>query len=632
MQNFITISEPRYERLDFHGNYRLKFGYDNRLDVGDETENLDSKISKLDAAMFNSSTWSRLEDAGWSPEEMGALYAQLERERQALAGYPANGREMHKLRGNLGERLKFGAMSERDAGERVRTDLLKGYVGVSDLGVVDRAFLGNYRVTLGQGLIMDSGEGGLGESPYRRVERTVGLFGDLTTSEAYTLRGFAIRSKLWRFEPLLYVSQDRRDALLNPDGTVNYFIESTPRLDSQKDRVEERLTGAHLKLDLSDLGFVPLGTYIALSGYESKYDRAFNPDTATLDIPLDADQLNDPNYTTLHHGKTRQIVGGDFRTAFRNVSLEGEWGKLQGGGKAYTAKGRVQYETLYLLAMFRHYDVDYDNPYCRGFMEQRKFEDTELEKDYRLLDPLYAAMQYHPQPKAEEGMYFETRFQPHRKVTFTRIYLDTWRNLATNLPNLRVQGEIEYRPVFPVRFRLKQKWQRKHLAKEVVPTVSRTAETSLRAFAYITDRDNLSLELRYGQVGLTPTMRYGNDVLMSGGFVSGSWERNFSPRLSVRGGLVAWQTNGMSQWVFEDVGIDFLEGRGSRHFITVSDHLSPNLQMRLKYMSKVTEYPHSGIYGSDSGFYYEGQPGVPVHDFIDYQDLATYSIQLDLRW
>jgi len=643
MQNFVTIEEPSLEKMEFQGNYRLKYDFDNRLDVGED--NIDVKISSLEAALkdfnFNPdnrndttflSTRRRLKQTGWLDSEIDRLEAQLKEERETLKGAIANGRELHKLRSRLGERVKFGLSMERDAGERKRTDLLKGYIGFYDLGPLARFFLGNYRVTLGQGIVMDSGESGLGESPFRRIDRTVGLFGDLTSSEAFTLRGVALQGSLGRFQPLLFYSHDKRDAILNRDGTVNYYIHYTPRLEGERDKLSEKTLGTSLKLDLSQIGPIPLGTYVALNGYKSQYNPPFNPDPSTLDIPFDTDVLDDPNYTTLFKGKERRVYGTDFRTAIENVSLEGEWGRLLGGGKAYSLKGRIQYENLYLLLLRRRYDVDYDNPYSKGFMEQRKFDDTMLEREYRLLDPLYSILQEHPAPKAEEGTYLEMRYQLTRKLIITRAYVDTWKNLAYGLPNLRVQGEVEYRPVFPLRFRFKQKWQRKHLPKDVVPTISRTSESTFRIYAYISERDNLNLELRYGQVGLTPTVKYGSDVLMSGGYLSTSWEHNFSPRLSLRGGVAIWETNGMSQWIFEDIGIDFLEGRGVRYYFTVSDHLSPNLQIRFKFRNKASEFPHSGIYRPDEGYYYAGSPSTPVRDFTHLENFYTYSLQLDFRW
>ena len=53
---------------------------------------------------------------------------------------------------------------------------------------------------------------------------------------------------------------------------------------------------------------------------------------------------------------------------------------------------RAQYNYLYLVGLFRHYDASYDNPYNRGFTEMKRFEDTPIEKSYRIIDPMLVDM------------------------------------------------------------------------------------------------------------------------------------------------------------------------------------------------------------------------------------------------
>ena len=240
--------------------------------------------------------------------------------------------------------------------------------------------------------------------------------------------------------------------------------------------------------------------------------------------------------------------------------MEGEFAKLKDAddGKAYVIKARTLYEHIYLLAIYRHYALDYDNPYTRPFAEQAKFDDTLLEKDYRLNDPLYSQLQEYPVPKAEKGIYLETRFQISRKLTITKLYADMWKNLAYNLPNLRVQGEIEYRPVFPLRFRFKHKYQNKQRGRTIEPSRSITNESTFRIFALLSERDFFQIQFRYGKVDLTsvPSL-VGNsideesfvarDISMDGGFIETSWNHNFSKDLSVQGGIMLWNTNGIDR-------------------------------------------------------------------------------------
>jgi hypothetical protein len=281
--------------------------------------------------------------------------------------------------------------------------------------------------------------------------------------------------------------------------------------------------------------------------------------------------------------------------------------------------------------MKRRYGLDFFNPYARSFSEQSKFDDTVVEKDYRLLDPFYSDLQDLPVPKAEDGHYFETRYQITRSLTITRAYIDVWRNLAYNLDNVRIQGELEYRPVFPLRFRIKQKWQVKQLPKAVLATTSRTQETTLRIFALVAG-DYLSLEARYGRVGLTPNEQYNGNLLMEGNYLDAAWEHNFSDFFSVVGGVAIWDATSMSQWIFEDAGIDFLYGEGKKYYITFKDRLSENVSLRFKIRRKSSSYPHTGIYGSGNEYHYGDDVPVLIRDFTDIDDQMSYNLQIDVRW
>ena len=169
---------------------------------------------------------------------------------------------------------------------------------------------------------------------------------------------------------------------------------------------------------------------------------------------------------------------------------------------------------------------------------------------------------------------------------------------------------------------------------DVIPTTSRTQEFTFRTFFLPTGHDYFDVRLRYGMVELTPNPRYGDDRLLSGGYISARWEHNFSENLSVLGGTTLWSTDGMSQWEFEDTGIDFLDGDGTKFYVTIKNILSDNLQLRLRILRKDTFYPRTDLYrpDPDDSFYYEGDPSSPVRDFNDHVTDYGIRCQLDFRW
>jgi 1-acyl-sn-glycerol-3-phosphate acyltransferase len=68
---------------------------------------------------------------------------------------------------------------------------------------------------------------------------------------------------------------------------------------------------------------------------------------------------------------------------------------------------------------------------------------------------------------------------------------------------------------------------------------------------------------------------------MSWHFVAVQWEHNFSDDFNGELGVATWYTRGMSQWIFEDQGIDFLEGQGVKWYVAFTDRLSDNLLVYL---------------------------------------------------
>jgi hypothetical protein len=233
-------------------------------------------------------------------------------------------------------------------------------------------------------------------------------------------------------------------------------------------------------------------------------------------------------------------------------------------------------------------------------------------------------------PKAEQGFLIDTRYQVGRQVTFTRAYIDVWRNLAWGADNMRFQAEVEYRPVFPVRLRFKQKLQLKRNPRVTGATESFTVESGVKAMLSLTNYDFLTGEVRYGRVLLTPTMRYGGETSISGDFAAVQWEHNFSEDLQAEMGVAAWDTRGMSQWMFEDVGIDFLEGLGLKWYAAVSDRISDNLLVYAKCRHKVSDFPHTGL-GNSDGLHFGG--GVEqAGDFVSRNDRFDVALQIDLLW
>ncbi len=619
MRSFITFGDQ--PEVKFSGNYRINY------DWSDDLSNED-RLASLVQAKEELNNKAEFLKAGFSESDLEYFYNRLYKEYEHFLTLKNQSNLYNRLRCRVGNNTRFGIWTNKNFSQTNPINQAKGFFSLYDVNPFKKIFFGDYRVAIGQGLLLDNSN----ELVLRTHTRAQGIFNDLTTNDFFTFRGVATQLQLYnRLNSILFYSRNYRDGILNPDRTINYFIVTEPRLPTNYKNFAEENYGGTVKFDLSKIGLLPFGTYIAINGLVCNYDKEFFPNPIYLELPGDDDYLNDPNYTQLSKGRQRVFGGFDFRTAINNVSLEGELAKQKNGGKAYLIKTRAQYNYLYVTTLFRHYDLNYDNPYNRGFAEETRFANTLLERDYRLIDPTFSALIDFPMPKAEQGIFTEMRYQISRQITFTRVYLDVWRNLAWGLNNYRFQGEVEYRPVFPLRIRFRQKIQHKYSPKDILPTTSKTYESSLRFMASLANYDFLTTEIRKGLVRLTPTMKYNSNTSISGDFLSVAWEHNFSDDFGSEIGIAVWKTNGMSQWIFEDVGIDFLDGRGMKWYLTLSDRISNYILLRLKFRQKLTEYPHTGLLAQGNEVHFRNGE-ILASDFIAQTNQYNLSVQIDFLW
>jgi hypothetical protein len=123
------------------------------------------------------------------------------------------------------------------------------------------------------------------------------------------------------------------------------------------------------------------------------------------------------------------------------------------------------------------------------------------------------------------------------------------------------------------------------------------------------------------------TARDAEDLILEGGFLSFSFQHNFSEAFSFEGGFAIWKTDGMSQWIFEDVGIDFLYADGIKFYIVSSQKIG-NMLLKAKFSQKFTQIPHNGLYNNDE-IYYPDLPGLRVADYTDNENSTKINLQID---
>lgn len=454
---------------------------------------------------------------------------------------------------------------------------------------------------------------------YGFTKRYDGILGDLSRGDEYALRGVATEARCGPLRALGFYSDDDRDAILNSDGSVNLLVRMTPRIDNDqliaaglnpiKDQLHEETWGGNLRYDLG------YGRYFGFSGYESRYDRFFdpkwNPYDPTDKHPLVSDDDEDtfvPQDSELFSaykspGKYRRVYGADFQWVYRNMALQGEYGELQVDGDAFKVgddpsalvlNSYVQYENLDFLALYRDYDLAYDNPYQRSFSNYERYKGTIMEDFFRLEDPLYGEVfQNSSQPQAERGFYFSSRYRITDPLTLI-LESDTWRRQGDMSKYTRFVGRLEYRFVFPVRLRLRQKWQNRELGNLEDASIFNNVETIFDLEYRLSRFDALKFIYLTSYTKWPPRGRLQGEPEANGlnpisgsnaepGSAFGGWfTHHFSNRRTQLDGAMFVYDGFL--WFFEKNTFRIADGRAFRSFVEFADRVSDGLTLRLRWV------------------------------------------------
>ncbi len=517
-----------------------------------------------------------------------------------------------------------------------------------------KLYAGNYRATFGEGLVMENTDY---YSPRKTGfgfnKRITGIIGDVSRTQEYALRGFAVDWKRKNLNAVLFLSQDQKDAVIydsngngifDDDDYILSYISMTNRFSDdeletaedslnaypdnvniiriapRRDCLQENIIGGHLE-------FSPwIGTHLGVTGYEATYDRDFVvPDTLKSLLVPDDDYTPDKwkitdaeissMYSTISpeigNRNYRRVVGFDWRTVLNNTSFQGEYAELEVDGslgkigddpKALILSAYSQFDNLYLLSIYRDYDLEFDNPYHRSFSESQRFDDTVYEKlTYALNNTLLNDMYLNSvQPSAEKGIYFETRYQFNTMLTITRAYLDLWERKSDARRGVRFEAKLEFKPIHQFRIRLRHKHQVKRYDNEQDRNKSQADESEIKLLFYLSNFNKIQLGYVYTRVLQPPYLSILSDpalasgpdmaqasTLTNGDMIYVDYTHNFNQNLKVVGAFSFWYAEGASFWDFEDVELDFDQSdRGFKYWFNIHSRIANNLFLSFKYKYK----------------------------------------------
>lgn len=622
LRPFINMYDSK-EKYAFHGDLRSELDF-TTVDMVGDSYTKDEWISSLETAIDDIHTgYHNYEGSGIDTTR---LKKRLEQELSILEKYKSQGIHSDRMRLFMGNNIIAGVALRHEQFADKFYNLYKGYASAQNYPYLHKLIVGDYRVTFGEGLIVDNTD----EYRARSDFRTKGIFGDISNNRAFSFRGGAAEMRNDFASVTAFGSMQKRAAYENEDGTYSLMYNDYSIVpEEEKDAVKETVLGGHIAMNLGEISPLPWGTQLGFTILKTKYDKIFDPQESTFDIPNDSDFMDTKTFSTLMKGDKRTVIGGDFRTIIDFWGLSGEIARQsEGEGIAYLIKNYFQHRLGYLSIAKRRYDLAYDNPYNRGFSEHARFEDTMFEKDYRLNDPLMTLIQDYPTPKPEDGWYAETRMRLSRNIAITRAYMDLWTDLDTGGTGSRFQGEVEYKPVHPLRFRIRHKHQQRELPKTGNYSESVTDETTFSVFSPVSRQDFLAVATRYGRVKLMGTENTALREKMDGGFLNSYLNHRFNESLSLKLGITYWTTNGMSQWEFDERGIDFLDGRGYKTYLVLINKIGKNMDLKGFYAFKRSVYDHNNfMYRPDPQDELIEHPG-----FTDVRREHAFGFQLYLHW
>jgi len=548
---------------------------------------------------------------------------------------------LNKIRVSVEGGFRAGLMTNREYGEQNWDETVKGYVGMADknLGAlrVKGLVFGNYRVAYGLGLVMDNTD----YIHYRKTgygfnKRLLGVHGDLSRSFEYHLTGAAFEGAIGPVNASFFVSSDRKDGVLNPDGTINRYAIMTPRPEAEwleerevnvaertddppvwvptglrRDAFKEEMIGGNVKV------MVAPGTFVGVTGYEARYDRGFDSDPATLVTDIERLEARDSeigeSYTSVFDNedgtrdeyKFRRVLGAEAQAVFANVAVQGEYAFLQNprnnlfdskNPDAYIINAFTQWQNLHFLAIWRDYDLGFDNPYGRAFSNDNRYEMTILDSPYRLNDDLYTWLETNtPAPKPEKGMFLEARYRISRTLILNGIQYDQWTRKSDGADLMRYTIKGEYQPIFNLRFRVRHRYSSRSEANPGDVRTYRNWETRWQViamlsnfnrlgFTYMTSnvmfpaRQRLSYPEEPIEEDFGPTSAVGTAGSPAHAFEA-RYEHNLTPGIKL---TFASSVYDGFLWNFEGNEFVLLDGNGFRNWFKVESRVSERLLFQLK--------------------------------------------------
>lgn len=285
--------------------------------------------------------------------------------RNSTTKYPGSGIQQYvRYTGNFSRQVKVGILGDKDAGEvfgnganKTGYDFYSAYVDVRPNAVVNQVVLGDYRVRLGQGLLIWNGYGTRKSVELPAMQnRRQGISGNSSRNEYNFLRGAAIQIQKKGVSVRSWASTKHLDGRFDSIGgqsvlkniNTSGYHRTTSEI-SSKNSLHEFNSGA-------SIGYQSLHVGTNVNWVYSEYSDAFMPENKIY-------KSND------FAGQSSNGYSVDYRFLFQKVQLYGEMAysnlKTAGlWGLNFMPKPQIITSVIY-----RDYEPGYFSPYSQALVE-----------------------------------------------------------------------------------------------------------------------------------------------------------------------------------------------------------------------------------------------------------------------
>lgn len=315
-------------------------------------------------------------------------FYEREGDHEQYLGYPY--RHWMRYQFSYGDYVKLGLVGAQDAGEpffanrnKWGYDYYSSYLQLRNLGRLETLVLGNYRVSMGMGLVMNNGFG-LGKiATLQNMGRSTNtLTAHSSRSNSY-LQGLGATIRLSKaFRATAFLSYTPLDATLNKDSTARTILTSgyhrTETEMAKKHNLHALKTGGALRYEAHGLHLGVNALYVHL-------DRPLHPQRVSLYqriYPYDQDFMN----TSLDYGYVSH-----------QLSLNGETALDKRGHIATINTFNIRLsDVLNMMALQRFYSYKYASLDAQSYSDGGRVQNE---------SGVYLGLSWHPSPEFQVSAY-----------------------------------------------------------------------------------------------------------------------------------------------------------------------------------------------------------------------------------